>query len=320
MTLALKPHATSRDPVVAGAEILCILTHKHPYEFLGGPTAVGSGRRPASITLPLASMRLVSLVSLSLSLGACRPSASEARRMLESDDPAKRQAGASALQKMYATDPTSVGDHGEAYWVERVARVRGKSASEAMRIFGGAQVSGGEAGGGGVTETWRLDDYWVTTVGRSTRGDDTIFDTTPPRRLVVHVDLMPPARFTGTWKTYFVNGAVYESVEVEGGVRGRDRFFHDDGKLRYEQVFVDGKIDGTVLSRDARGVPEWEQTYAKGKQVGLDKMFYPSGKLRQEAHYADGKLDGLMRNFSESGAVTYCAAYDAGVQVDGGCN
>ena len=65
---------------------------------------------------------------------------------------------------------------------------------------------------------------------------------------------------------------------------------------------------------------EWERTYAKGKQVGLDKMFYPSGRLQQEAHYANDKLDGLMRNFSDGGAVTFCAAYRAGAQIDGGCD
>lgn len=259
---------------------------------------------------------LVSLVSLV----ACMPSAPEARRMLASDEPAKRQAGAGALQKMYAKDPTSVGDHGEAYWAERIARVRGKSASEAIRILEGPLFMGGEAGGGGASENYQLDDFWMTTLARSTRGDDTIFDTTPPRRIVVHVDVSLPARFTGTWTTYFANGAVYESVELEGGLRRRDRVFHDNGMLRYEQVFVDGKIDGTVLSRDTRGAPEWERTYAKGKQVGLDKMFYPGGKLWQEAHYADGKLDGLLKDFSESGAVRYCAAYDAGVQADGGCD
>jgi hypothetical protein len=267
----------------------------------------------------LATMRR-SLLLLSLAaLMSCGPSAPEARRMLESSDPLKRQAGASALQRMYARDPKAIGDHGEGYWVERCARVRGKTASEAGEILGHPQISGGEGGGGGVNETYRLDSFWMTNVGRSTRGDDTIFAIDPPRRVVVHVDLEPPAKFTGTWTTYYVNGAVYEAAELDGGVYRRDRVFHDNGKVHYDNAFVDGKIDGVVVYRDVDGTPEWERTFSKGKQIGLDKQFYPSGKLKQEAHYADGKLDGALKSFSESGAVTYCQSWEAGTQVDGGC-
>lgn len=220
---------------------------------------------------------------------------------------------------MYAKAHASVGDHGEAYWADRIARVRDRSASEAMAILEHPRAMGSEAGGGGATETYRLDDFWMTTLARSTR-TDMIFDTTPPRRVVTHVDVTPPEKFTGTWTTYFVNGAVYESTDLEGGVRRRDRYFHDSGKLRYEATYVDGELDGTIVSRDENGLPEWERTYAKGKQVGVDKIFYPGGKPMQEAHYRGGMLDGLMRNFSESGSVTYCAAYRAGVQVDAGCS
>ena len=116
-----------------------------------------------------------------------------------------------------------------------------------------------------------------------------------------------------------MNGALYESVELERGVRRSVRVFHDSGKVRYERRYVDGKLDGTVLSRDANGVPEWEETYAMGKQVGVAKIFHPNGTLHQEAHYADGRLEGTLRNFSPQGTVTFCAQYRAGVAVDGGC-
>jgi hypothetical protein len=252
-------------------------------------------------------------------VAACRPSADEARSWLASTDPTKRRDGALALQKMYEKEPMSVGDHGEAYWADRVARIRGLTATEAFRILEHPKSMGSEAGGGGATEAYRLDDFWVVTLHRSTREDDRIFGTTPPRRVVVDVDVPAPNAFTGTWMTYFVNGAVYESIELERGVRRRVRVFHDNGKLRYERRYVEGKFDGTVLSRDANGVPEWEETYAMGKQVGNAKMYHPNGTLRQEAHYADGRLDGTMRNFSENGTVTFCAEYRAAVQVDGGC-
>lgn len=259
-------------------------------------------------------------VLLVLLLGCRRLDATEARRLLASSEPLERQKGASALQKMFANDAASVGDHGEAHWAARLSRVRGASASEALAILGGPQPMGGEGGGGGASDHYRLDDFWTTTLHRSTRGDNTIFGYDPPRRLVVHVDVDRPERFTGTWTTYFVNGAVYETFDLEGGVPRRQRAFHDSGPLRYERLYVDGKIDGTVVTRYESGAPEWEDTYAKGQRVGVQRWFYPSGKLRQEAHYANDKLDGRIRNVTESGSTTFCAEYRAGVMLDGGCS
>jgi hypothetical protein len=255
-----------------------------------------------------------------LVFGACKPSAPEAGHMLASPEPAKRAEGARALQELYAKDPAKVGDHGEAYWAARLARAKGRPLQGALNLLDQpASSGGGEAGGGGATMGYRLDHYWLTTLHVSTRGDATVFGYDPPRRLVEHVEVAPPAAFTGAWTTYFVNGAAYEVLDLEGGVRRRSRVFHDNGRPRYEEHYVDGKIDGTVLSAGADGAPEWEKSYALGKQVGVDRMYHPGGKLFQEAHYVDDKLDGVLRDYSESGKVTFCAVYRAGTQLDGGC-
>jgi hypothetical protein len=245
-------------------------------------------------------------------------SASEARKALSSTEPRVRQEGATALQKMYAKDPMSLGDHGEQHWVEQLKKVRGVSNDEAYRILGNVQSRGSEGGGGGANDHIGLDDFWATDLYRELR-NNTITGYEPPRRQVVQVYVERPARFTGTWVTYFVNGAVYDSFEVEGGIPRRDREYHDNGQLRSDHLYVDGRREGTVIVHFANGATEWEHTYAKGKLVGVEKWFYRTGTLRQEDHWADDKREGRTTYYSEDGYPTTCIDYRAGVEVERGC-
>jgi hypothetical protein len=257
-------------------------------------------------------MRRLSLLSLvCLVLGGCSRSPAEARRALASADPAERQKAAAALQAMYAKAPSSVGDHGEAYWAERLANARGKKTDEAVAILEGAKLSGGAAGGGGETLTARLDDFWVATLGRSTRGDAVVFETGKPRRNVIDVEVERPAGFTGTWTTYYVHGAVYATMELRGGVPQRARQLYEGGQLRVETPFVDGKADGAVATRSPNGTLEREEVWSKGKQVS-ERSFYPSGRVELETTYTDGHV-ARQRSFLDTGALVSCQIFRGGV-------
>lgn len=251
------------------------------------------------------------LLVLILILAGCSRSPEAARKALASAGPAERQKAAMALQSMYAKDPSSLGDHGAAYWTERLAKARGKKTSEAVAILGGAKLSGGEAGGGGESVGARLDDFWVATLGRSTRGDDVVFETGEPRRNVLHVDVEHPAGFTGTWTTHYVHGAVYAMSELRGGVFQRVRQFHENGELRSEIRYVDGRADGTVVTRSPNGTLERDETFSRGEQVS-ERSFYPSGKVQVETTYKDGHLE-RQRSFPETGAMTSCLVFRNGV-------
>lgn len=248
-----------------------------------------------------------------------RPDAREAKRALESTSALERERGAAALRKIYAKDPQALGDHGEQYWVERLAGLRGASSEETARILAGGRSMGSEGGGGGSTDHFRLDDFWSAELFRDDRRG-TIWGYEPPRRNVVHVDVAPPPKLTGTWTTYFVNGAVYDARELEGGVPRRDREFHDNGALRREYLYVDGKLDGAFVTRFADGSTEWEESYAKGKKVGVERWFHRNGKLRQEEHWVDGVRDGRSTFYGDSGSVVQCIDYRAGAEVSRGCS
>ena len=260
------------------------------------------------------------LLPLLFLLGCKRgPDANEARTMLASPDEQTRQIGATALQKIYARDPRALGDHGEAYWVLRLKGLPNASEAETLRILDGAKAEGSEGGGGGSTRHYQLDDFWATDLYNDDRRGRTM-SYEPPRRRVVHVYVERPPGFTGTWNTYFVNGAVHDALELDHGILTRNRAYHENGHLQLEYLYVDGLVEGTFITRFADGKTQFEETFAKGKQVGVHKWFYESGKLRQEDHWADAKLDGRLTNYAESGAVTSCADYRAGVEIGRDCD
>jgi hypothetical protein len=255
-------------------------------------------------------MRWAALVFVA-SVTACKQSPEGARKALASRDPLERHKAATTLHAMYAKDPSSLGDHGERYWTERLAEARGTTTDEARKILGGAPFTGGEGGGGSETVNARLDDFWVASLARSTRGDDIVFHTGEPRRHVAWVLVDPPPDFDGTWASYYVHGAVYESIELRRGVRQRVRQFYEGGELWSDAPFVDGKLEGVVVTRTRNGSVEREATWSKSKQVS-ERTFFPNGRVQTEWTYEDGRI-ARQRSFLESGTPKSCEVFHNGV-------
>jgi antitoxin component YwqK of YwqJK toxin-antitoxin module len=256
-----------------------------------------------------------------LLLAGCATTPESAKKKLASSDPATRAKAADFLRNAYAKDPLALGDHGEQYWAERLKKLPNSDPNEESRLLPGAKLDqGGEGGGGGHSEHYRLDSFWYTTVWRSDRGDGRIYFADPPRRLVEHVEAEPPRDFSGVWNQYYVNGVLFDAVDYEHGKPKHELEYHDNGQVRVERTWNAGGIDGRVVRRFTDGGTEWDDTYASGKQVGVSLWYWDNGKVRQEGHFKDGKLDGTMKNFSESGNETSCIAYRAGEIVDAGCD
>lgn len=262
---------------------------------------------------------LAGLVGLS-ALAGCRADLASEKQKLAATSAAERAKAAEALRAAYVKDPIALGDHGASYWAERLKRVPGATDHEVGKILEGAKLlPGSEGGGGGRTVTFRLDDFWVATAGQSDRGDGRYFSAGPARRFVVHVDVLPPPDFTGTWTTYFMNGAVFESAEMDHGRVTRRREQHDNGQVRFEDVYVDGRRDGHVVTYFADGKPEWDQTYAKGELVGDERWYWENGKLREARRWKNGKQDGRMKIYGEDGSLSHCIEHRDGVEVGRSC-
>jgi hypothetical protein len=254
-------------------------------------------------------------VAIALFLASCTPDLHATRSLLSSTNPAEREKAAGILARAYAKDPKSLGDHGEAHWAELLKKVPGSKAPEALA---GARSMGGEGGGGGFTENYQLDDFWAASVWGAQK-DHTYTGYEGPRRHVEHVDVMPPASFTGAWTTYFVNGARFEVVDFESGKVTKRREYHDNGRLRVERTVVDGQLEGNFTWTFADGTTELEETYSKGKKFGVERRFWPGGKLREESHWAGDKLDGKSIFFERDGKPQQCTEWRMGEMLDAGC-
>jgi hypothetical protein len=241
-------------------------------------------------------------------LFSCKPDLAASRALLGSQNPAEREKGAEILRKAYAKDPVAFGDHGETYWADKLKKVPGTAEGP------GGKSLGGEGGGGGFTENYQLDDFWAATVWGNQK-DHVYTGYDPPRRLVKSVAVAPPSAFTGEWKTFFVDGAVYEIADYENGRARRRREFHDNGQLRVERTIVDGQLEGTFVWRFADGTTEWEESYAKGKKVGVERRFWPGGKMREEMYWLGDKLEGRSAFFDKDGKRTQCSEYHAGERL-----
>ena len=89
-------------------------------------------------------------------------------------------------------------------------------------------------------------------------------------------------RYEGTYRAYFENGKVRNTVNFQMGVaQGEACEYGEDGSLVRKSTFADNTLDGE------------------------DLFFYPSGKIRNKDTYSDGILVGERFEYHESGAIMW---------------
>ena len=93
-------------------------------------------------------------------------------------------------------------------------------------------------------------------------------------------------------KTFYPNGKVESEVTFKDSVReGEAKFYYEDGALKEERLYVNGRV------------------------AGLVKVYYPNGKLRELINIEDGKREGPTSLFDEDGKYIKDIMYENGIQV-----
>lgn len=82
---------------------------------------------------------------------------------------------------------------------------------------------------------------------------------------------------------------------------GVQRSYWDNGKLKSELRYVDGRLNGVCVWYDSNG---WRQTQACYRNDTLEGQYlrwYQSGQLAEERWYKNGMQDSICRIYSEKG-------------------
>ena len=93
------------------------------------------------------------------------------------------------------------------------------------------------------------------------------------------------------------------------------RRYWENGNLRYEWYFKDGKQDGVSKSWWPNGDIKSKRNYKDGKEHGSNIGWYEDGQVAGIRDFKDGKRDGLWTDYYKSGQKWYEGTYKNGKDI-----
>jgi len=107
--------------------------------------------------------------------------------------------------------------------------------------------------------------------------------------------LRPPARYTGTWRTW-----------------------HSNGKLATEHHYVDGVMAGEYRLCRRSGVPDTEGVHdwsdEAGRRVWQERYYWPSGRKSKEIQVWNRKRDGILMEWHRNGQLAERGTIEKGLK------
>ena len=85
------------------------------------------------------------------------------------------------------------------------------------------------------------------------------------------------------------------------GDDGVERSYWDNGELKSELRYKDGKLDGECLWYTEEGKLEKQCWYKDGLLDSIYRSYSAKGNLASEEHYVKGKLNGEFRKWYDNG-------------------
>ena len=73
--------------------------------------------------------------------------------------------------------------------------------------------------------------------------------------------------------------------------------YYEDGRIKEEQYFKAGMMDGRRMQYNRNGIKKTESLYKAGKMNGLFKIYDDSGRLIKETSYKNDKFDGINKEY-----------------------
>lgn len=122
----------------------------------------------------------------------------------------------------------------------------------------------------------------------------------------------------GVFKMYHADG---ETVSIERQYKndtlvGAEKLYYENGKLKFEASYVDGKYDGAFKEYFEDGKILQEGLYKADALEGEIKTFYPNGKLREKVSFAGGVENGPFEEYLEDGNIKARGTYQNGPNTE----
>lgn len=118
-------------------------------------------------------------------------------------------------------------------------------------------------------------------------------------------------------KDYWENGNLKSELRYEDGkLNGLCKWFTLSGKPQMEVTYKDNKMDGLLRRWHENGNIMEESWYKDGVQDSVSKSYSLSGVLIEEVYYVDGELNGEVKRWYDNGQVFQEGQYADGM-MDG---
>jgi antitoxin component YwqK of YwqJK toxin-antitoxin module len=102
-------------------------------------------------------------------------------------------------------------------------------------------------------------------------------------------------------REYYANGKVKsEQSFKDGKLDGSFKVYFDSGRLRKEGAYKNGKREGPFKTYHENGQLVLEESYKNGKLDGSFKTYYGNGQLRSDSFYKDGKREGKLKAYDKT--------------------
>lgn len=118
---------------------------------------------------------------------------------------------------------------------------------------------------------------------------------------------------TGKVIGYHENGNLKTELIFENGkMNGVQKWWHENGHISCEQNWKNGKENGLFRYWNLKGDITTRSGYKNGMQHGIYKHWHENGKIGSLYNYRNGKLDGLSQDWYDDGQINTILHYQNG--------
>lgn len=168
--------------------------------------------------------------------------------------------------------------------------------------------------------------FCVSWLWRRTKKGDTIYDAdkTRPKKEIFYKEKEDKNKkgrkdkITLKEIEYYRNGKIsaernYIETKNGGNVEnGASKFYYENGQLKLERYFANGKLEGIYKTYYENGQLNEEGHYRSDEKSGMWKSYSKNGQLTSEKPYAEdgsGFLNGIRKSYYEDGSLSGESVY-----------